>query len=251
MRQTQNASKKDNRKSILVIGLLLLLVAVIGFGGYTLSKYVTKKSVKDNNAQVAKWGFNVTADATNLFGKEYKYDTKKNASITNSADGTTVTIKGTDFVVAPGGHGEMTFSISGSAEVLAQIEIKIENAQDIVLAYTKGETAGTYSPIKWTLKKNNDDAKTGLSLAELVKAVNTTSTYEANGTEVTDNYTISWDWAYEGTETDVDVLDTLLAMYAKNTANTTNGDYTVNATDTKTTMSFDFSISVTQLQKAA
>lgn len=54
MRQTQNASKKDNRKSILVIGLLLLLVAVIGFGGYTMSKYVTKKSVKDNKAQVAK-----------------------------------------------------------------------------------------------------------------------------------------------------------------------------------------------------
>lgn len=53
MRQTQNASKKDNRKSILVIGLLLLLVAVIGFGGYTMSKYVTKKSVQGNTAQVA------------------------------------------------------------------------------------------------------------------------------------------------------------------------------------------------------
>ena len=74
MRQTQNASKKDNRKSILVIGLLLLLVAVIGFGGYTLSKYVTKKS-ETGSASVAKWGYTVEAKADKLFGTKYTFET--------------------------------------------------------------------------------------------------------------------------------------------------------------------------------
>ena len=73
MKQTQKTEKKDNRKSILLIALLLLLVAIIGFGGYTLSKYITSKDTS-GAAQVAKWGFKIEADNKNLFGSEYKWN---------------------------------------------------------------------------------------------------------------------------------------------------------------------------------
>ena len=43
MRQT-NTRKKNNLRSMIIVALLLLLVAVIGFGGYTLSKYVSNKT---------------------------------------------------------------------------------------------------------------------------------------------------------------------------------------------------------------
>ena len=50
---------------MIIVALLLLLVAVIGFGGYTLSKYVSNKT-SGGTAQVAKWGYTVEADATKL-----------------------------------------------------------------------------------------------------------------------------------------------------------------------------------------
>ncbi|MDD7214244.1 MAG: hypothetical protein PUH90_02950, partial [Clostridia bacterium] len=140
MRQTQNAQKKDNRKSIFVIGLLLLLVAVIGFGGYTLSKYVTKKNAS-GSASVAKWGFTVSADATNLLGKEYKYNGAN--STVNGDQGITVKAKTSEGnIVAPGTTGSMTFAIAGTAEVKAKVEIAFTANKDVVLEYKKGGTAG-------------------------------------------------------------------------------------------------------------
>ena len=147
MRQTQNASKKDNRKSILVIGLLLLLVAVIGFGGYTLSKYVTKKSVQ-GNATVAKWGLSVKADGSKMFGSNYKFETT-NSVVT--ADNSSLTVKALSAdrrLVAPGTTGSMDITIEGTAEVAAEITFAIKDGyQDDVLAYN---TDKKYNPIKRT-----------------------------------------------------------------------------------------------------
>ena len=220
MRQTQNASKKDNRKSILVIGLLLLLVAVIGFGGYTMSKYVTKKSVKDNKAQVAKWGFTVTAENNKLFGDKYS-----NGKIAATDDKLTVKADsaGTN-LVAPGLSGSMTFTVAGKAEVLAKVSVAMKAAdgktaiEDVVLNYKKGETAGTYSPVKWTLtrKSKGETVATALVNEGTLANVQTelAKLYNANtaiATELNDEYTLSWAWAFENAANpDTDALDTLL-----------------------------------------
>lgn len=255
MRQTQNAQKKDNRKSIFVIGLLLLLVAVIGFGGYTLSKYVTEKK-ETGSASVAKWGFTVKADATNLFGAKYKYDTAKNSSVATTEDTATFTVKADDDTnrVAPGTTGSMTFIIGGTAEVKAKVEIALTDNKDIVLEYKKGETAGTYNPVKWTLKKDGANIVENTTLEkiadELNKAVydetiNPGATYTNAGT-----YTIEWVWAFDGTTAnpDADKLDTLLGWKASGATIPDDYGFTVE-TGTNTTIGFTLNISITQEQK--
>lgn len=257
MRQTKT-EKKDNRKSVLLIALLLLLVAIIGFGGYTLSKYITSKST-DSTARVAKWGFTVDADNSKLFGDQYKW--KDNAS-GSTTDGTgTLTVKadtaGTN-LVAPGTSGSMTFSVKGKAEVLAKVEMKVaEGYQDIALKLTKDGTDYTYNPVKWTLKKGTDDVVTNGTLEAVVAALNGQYKVEENhdtatiaiGTEINDVYTLSWAWAFEGTAVPTgvegltsDALDTLLGQ---GTATEANG-YTLTHVNT---VKFELTISVTQLQK--
>ena len=271
MRQTQNTQKKDNRKSIFVIALLLLLVAVIGFGGYTLSKYVTKKS-ESGSASVAKWGYTITADASGLFGKDYKF-AATNSTVTNDTTGLTVSANNTDRTnrVAPGTTGSMTFTIGGNAEVLAQLSISMTDVQDVKLVYKKGTDGAEteYTPVKWTLKKEGvaADLVKG-SLADIAKyfkdnATNLTVKPGENAA-INGKYTISWVWEFENKAADAtseqkeetDSLDTLLGMVANagtHTVAVKNGDYTevMGAGKTNTTVAFKLDISIVQLQQAA
>jgi len=252
MRQTQNTQKNSNKKSVFVIALLLLLVAVIGFGGYTMSKYISSKTA-DGTASVAKWGFTVDANATNLFGTEYKYDTTANTSISNSATGSVITVKaanGTSNLVAPGTKGSMTFSITGSAEVRSRVAINLAVTSDVVLKYTATDVAdGTYAPVKWTLKKDGT-AVTGaenVTLAQIATVLNGYSAdVEANATYAhAGTYTLEWAWAFESGN---DALDTFLGTIAHTPATTTDGTYTKVAEGTSTTINFNLSVSVTQLK---
>lgn len=258
MRQTQNTQKNSNKKSVFVIALLLLLVAVIGFGGYTMSKYISSKS-DNGTASVAKWGFEVTAKGDKLFGKEYRYDTAKNASVIKDDTGATLTVQAatgnTSNLVAPGTTGSMTFSITGTAEVRSKIEVSL-TGNDVVLKYTTGTVAdGEYAPVKWTLKKkgvtdalvNNgsfkdlQDGLAGLS-ATVVEA----NVAYANAGE----YTIEWAWAYESGN---DALDTFLgkiaAGYTEQNYNDGTNTYTKVDEGTHTAISFNLSISVAQVKE--
>lgn len=260
MRQ-QNTQKKNNRRSIFVIGLLLMLVAVIGFGGYTLSKYVTKKST-DANATVAKWGFTVDANASGLFGKDYAYDTTKANSIVNDGTGA-LTVSASANRVAPGTTGSMTFNIKGSAEVLAQIKIEMTVTSDVVLNYTKDGTAGTaYTPVKWTLtKKGETNPLVQNGTLEAVKnALNKTTTYQANSTAIDEEYTLTWAWAFETGTTDEEKtlnnnLDTLLGMVANAdgavSTNEVGENKFVSTAGTSTAIAFDLAITIEQLQQDA
>ena len=255
MRQTQNAQKKDNRKSIFVIGLLLLLVAVIGFGGYTLSKYVTKKNAS-GKASVAKWGFTVSADATNLLGKEYKYNGAN--STVNGDQGITVKAKTSEGnIVAPGTTGSMTFEIGGTAEVKAKIEVKMNVTSDIVLKYktkTPEATLVEYYPVKWALKKTVNATTTTVAedktLAELKTELDKLNATVEAGAEYANaaTYTIEWAWDFDanGVGTN-DALDTFLGKIA-NDADATDDTYT-KQDGTSTTFEFTLDISVTQVKE--
>lgn len=266
MRQTQNTQKNSNKKSVFVIALLLLLVAVIGFGGYTMSKYISSKS-HNGTASVAKWGFTVDADASKLFGSNYEMKSgAASSTVTNEADATKLTVKASNAdskVVAPGTTGSMTFSIDGIAEVKSQIAVSL-TGNDVVLKYRTSaneETPLEYAPVKWTLKKKNGDTATVLvdnrpfdelqaGLANLSETVNASAEYTNKG-----EYTIEWAWAFDGTASNVDAdkLDTLLGMVATKAGAThnalTNEGFTEVVADTKTTINFNLSISVTQLQQ--
>ncbi len=255
MRQTQNTQKKNNRRSILVIGLLLMLVAVIGFGGYTLSKYVTKKETSAN-ASVAKWGFTVDADATGLFGSKYSYNNgKSTVNTATNPDAATLTVSADANRVAPGTTGSMTFKVTGTAEVKAQIKIEMTVKNDVVLNYTKDGVAGTaYTPVKWTLtKKGTTDAIAEGTLADIKAELDKVAiTYNANATAIDEEYTLTWAWAFENNDVaDADALDTLLGMVANaNGAVSTNevgANKFVSTTETNTTVEFVLAISITQL----
>ena len=274
MRQTQNTQKKDNRKSIFVIALLLLLVAVIGFGGYTLSKYVTKKS-ESGSASVAKWGYTIEAKADKLFGTKYTFDNKNSVVTDSNAKLTVAASDAKTNKVAPGTTGSMTFSVKGTAEVLAQLSISMTDVKDVKLVYKKG-TAGAeteYAPVKWTLTKNTEVVKvklnesdadvtalSGVSLAAIQKGLATVSTITPNAAEINDTYTISWVWEFENKtegatseqKEETDSLDTLLGMVANagtHTEAVKNGDYTEVVDKTNTTVAFKLDISIVQLQK--
>ena len=265
MRQTQNTQKNSNKKSVFVIALLLLLVAVIGFGGYTLSKYVSSKS-DNGTASVAKWGFTVTATGDGLFGTDYKYDTAANTSISNSTTGTVLTVSAKtpdsgnrSNLVAPGTQGSMTFTIDGTAEVKSRVAINLNVTSDVVLKYTAtGVTDGTYNPVKWTLKKGVGESQAvvkakdtnkdlaNVTLAEIAAELNSYGAdIEANATYANaGTYTLEWAWAFESGN---DALDTFLGTIANTPATTTDGTYT-KAAGTSTTIEFALSVSVTQVK---
>lgn len=263
MRQTQNTQKNSNKKSIFIIALLLLLVAVIGFGGYTLSKYVSSKN-DNGTANVAKWGFTVTANGDGLFGADYKYDANEKASIVNTEDGATLTVSAASAdskLVAPGTKGSMTFTIAGTAEVKSQVAVSL-TGNDVVLKYTtKTITDGTYNPVKWTLKKEGvtNALLSGGSFDDLVGALEDLGGYvDANASYANaGNYIIEWEWAFDGTanNADADKLDTLLGMVATKAGETrtqenalTNEGFTEVVATTKTTINFNLSVSVTQIK---
>ena len=272
MKQTEK--KENKRRKGLIFVMLLALVVALAFGGYTFSKYITTKQ-QSGQAQVAKWGFKISVNAADLFGKNYIWDNGKNGSVvTTEADKSKVTVQadGVYNVVAPGTKGSMTFKVEGKAEVLAKLELKLSDVKDIVLKIAKGGTTYEYYPVKWTLTKVGVTAPLvdGGKLSDVETKLNAVSAewnskIEVN-TEITHEFTLSWEWAFNGSAVPADltalnlkadVLDTILGylmnettvddIYTQLGLNST--EYTINKTDSVLQTEFKLDIEVVQLQK--
>lgn len=253
----QKTERKNNRKTAVIVMLLLALIALMCFGGYTFSKYVTHGN-GTGTAKVAKWGYTVDVDTSGIFGEQYKKEAGAFSTITTSNDGLSVKTDTTGKkIVAPGTTGSMTFKVGGKAEVKARLYMGITPNKDVVLKIQKsGEAEIVYNPVKWTLKKNGvvvDDAQ-NVTLIEIADKLNhepvsVGGTYEA-GTEVPETtYELSWEWAFEGTETftgiTVNELDTILGQRANNAAFTYAG-WTIN--EAVTNIEFVLDVKVEQVQ---
>lgn len=253
----RKSERKNNRKTAVIIALLLALIALMCLGGYTFSKYVTHGS-GTGTAQVAKWGYTVDVDTSGIFGEKYKKEAGDFSKITTSNDGLTVKAD-TDGkkIVAPGTTGSMTFKVGGKAEVKARLYMGITPNHDVVLKMQKaGEAEIVYNPVKWTLKKNGVvvSGAQNVTLIEIADKLNhepvsVGGTYEA-GTEVPETtYELSWEWAFEGTETftgiTVNELDTILGQRADNAAFTYAG-WTIN--EAVTNIEFVLDVKVEQVQ---
>ncbi len=245
--------KNNKRKSIICVALLLLVV-VIAMSSYTFAKYVTSDSAT-TSATVAKWGFVVDVDATDLFATDYTLGT--GATLATKATGTGVAVDAQSAAVAPGTTGSMTFSISGTAEVLAKITVTASGT-DVSLTDTKGTDDTTddqvYNPIKWTLKKDNTVVSgcEDVTLATIITKLNSYTTEVTAGTtsSVNGSYTITWEWAFSNTSSgitnlSVDDADTILG-YAAN-----DSDIDSKYTAVTGVSNFSVSISVEQLQTSA
>ena len=63
---------RKNIRPFIITAMVALIALVVGMGGYTFAKYFTSTGTHSNQATVAKWGFVLSANATNLFGEEYR-----------------------------------------------------------------------------------------------------------------------------------------------------------------------------------
>lgn len=247
----QKSERKNNRKTTVIIALLLALIAILSFGGYTLSKFVTSGG-STGKAQVAKWGYKMGVDGSKLFGKNYKFD---HVASKEDADGLTVKASGDYNVIAPGTTGSMTFTIEGKAEVKALIAMGIEPIKDVTLKLQKADGGEiVYNPVKWTLKKNGVDV-TGAINTTLHKVAgafhdmtsNPVSSVKNPGDELkTTTYELVWAWAFEGTGTfegvTADELDTILGRRAKDKSYASYGDWTIKEVCTEIELQLDMQV---------
>ena len=261
----QKTERKNNKKTAVIVALLLALIALLCFGGYTFSKYVTS-GTGNGTASVAKWGYTASVDTTKLFGDTYKYDAAKAAS---TVDGTgTINVKADPAnernLVAPGTTGSMTFKVGGKAEVRALLSmgIDVHTHKDVVLKIRKTQTPETayteYRPVKWTLKKNDGAVTTTVAekvtlakVAEKIAEESINKAYAPNEELTTTTYELSWAWEFEGTgsvlDLSIDQLDTILGQMAAGVTEYTPAGYEIDAVNSFTEFSFDFTIQVSQI----
>jgi len=227
--------KNMKKKVVIIATMVLLLAVVLVMSVSTFAKYSTTATPSTNNATVAKWGFVLTADADELFGKEYGAATDNLASVVAAGSGVNVKAATgtTKNIVAPGTTGSATITVNGTAEVLAKLTISVTGT-DISLT----KDAATYNPIKWTLNDGSSDVVSNGTLAELNAY---TATFAA-GEEVNKTYTVTWTWALNNAATGIDGLsvdaaDTMLATGA------TTGYTAV------TDLSFEIGATIEQIQQ--
>lgn len=260
---TQHKSERNNnRKTAVIVMLLIALIALLCFGGYTFSKYVTSGK-GSGTASVAKWGYTASVDTSKLFGEEYKYDAAKTAS-TVDGTGANLTVKADSTGgnrVAPGTAGSMTFTVGGKAEVRALLSMGIDATtyKDVVLKIKKtADTAYTeYRPVKWTLKRGETTVAENVTLEEIAHKIHVETinkTYGPNEGLTSTSYELSWAWVFQDTtgnvaDLSIDQVDTILGQMAAGVTGYTPAGYEIDVAGSSTELKFDFTIQVSQLAK--
>lgn len=258
--------KKKKFLTLVATGLMACLVAAMG--GMTYSKYITNTKTGDQQATAAKWGFVMTANTENLFGKMYNNANKetgkpatdgKPATIVQAtAEGISVEASSDKFIVAPGTKGSMTIAISGTAEVRAQLTLTASGTPDEICLtdYGTGDAVNVnYYPIVWTLTNGTEPVGTPGKLKDVLDALaDTSQIIEANST-YEKNYTLSWEWPLETNATN-NIYDTIIGYkssgedwdaISKYVGNLTKEQY-VSTTNIITGISFNIDVTIAQIQ---
>lgn len=253
--------RKNNKKKVAIVGLLLALVMLLSFGGYTFSKYVTSGK-GSGTANVAKWGYTASVNTTNLFGKEYKFATTNVSTVGGTG---TINVKADTTnernLVAPGTAGSMTFTIGGTAEVRALLSMGIDTHtyKDVVLKIKKtGDSAYTeYRPVKWTLKKGETPVAENVTLEKIAETIHKdeiNKEYAPNEKLTSTTYELSWAWAFHNDTGEVldlsfDQADTILGQMANGGTEYIPTGYEIDAEHSSTELAFTFTIQVSQIAR--
>ena len=209
-----------NKKVIMILAMVLMVALVAGMGAMTYSRYVSSADMGDAKvATVAKWGYVVTFNAADMFPDTYETDGASTLAVKANSGNDVVKVSSDDSIVAPGTTGSMTIVASGVAEVLAEFSIKLEAGySDITLVKKDGSK---YNPIKWSLKYGDTTLVDKKSLADLANELGNHTQIIAPDDEINKTFTITWEWALDNGE---DQLDTILGYFAKNGNTTLDAD---------------------------
>lgn len=265
---------KKNKAMRLASVLLVLTLLTTCMTAGTFAKYTTGAE-GTSTARVAKFGVNVSVDASKAFGEKYG---DENAIVTSKDTGVTVDASDNKEVVAPGTKGEITFSITGTPETKVDLSISLDDENTLKeVKLTKGTykdvTTGKeitleedYYPVQWTLKDKNGNIIGGLEnkkLSEIetyLKGNDTIKEYApntdlktlfANNASSTGEYILSWKWPI-GDDT-VNQKDTLLGNIQSDTKLVEKKDSqktefaAIQTTDYCLEEAFKLTISVTQV----
>lgn len=261
-------------KSMRVAAVLLALVMITScFVGNTFAKYVSSGG-GEATARVAKFGVVVGADASDVFKTSYaKEDSTFTGTYSVSAGGTNP-----DYVVAPGTTSDaIEFSVTGVPEVAVNVDFSFGNDPvDVFLGvgtYTDDTTAditdsfeltADYYPVKFTLTQTTASGSVNLvengTLADVADKLENLNQSFNPGDDLENelgSFSLTWVWNYDVDDVS-DKADTLLGNLAAELSeegyastykkNDTTGDITYgNVEDYSTTLSFEFKISVTQI----
>ena len=243
------------KQKIIVAVLLAVLVVSFAVSGGVFAKYVSTSNANSNQARIAKWGLDVSVDATNILGSAYKGE-----GIDIDANSNSLTVSAGENVqsLLPGASGSMNITIDGTSEVLAKLTVDI-GGSEIFLQ----KDAEIYYPIVWTLKKGSevlvsgrlddidayfaDNPETG-DVNELEVSPNTHSAFEGE-------YVLSWTWEFSNassniTDLSVNEADTLIGFAAIDEENRTDAQASALQGYTAQTMLWiSVSIVVEQIQK--
>ena len=227
--------------SVLMVAVLLTTCAISS----TFAKYTSSATKSTGTARVANWGIDISTTTPSLFANEYVIGEK-----------TYVKSSGTDMVVAPGSKNEDTSACSFGITVTGKPEVAFELSATINVSLNNWSVDnGTYyCPL--IIKVNGEAVETdgittaagyeeaiedkiasilfGKTMDENDGDTNVyTQEYAAATTEdfSTKSCYVTWEWPFESNN---DVNDTKLGN------NTTKG-----------TISFDYTITATQISGAA
>jgi hypothetical protein len=220
---------------IAAVMLMLCLVTTCAISG-TFAKYTTEGKASDT-ARVAKWGVAIQT-SSDIFDESY------NATDTSTAGSIAQTVKvdteGTTNLVAPGTNKSVNFGIKGTPEVAVKVTFAMTVTSDVVIpagtTVKEGETAlaDPYTPVVFTLKKGDAVLATG-TLAAIETALEAQTLVTGPNVATDATYTLSWDWAFNGTN---DAADTYLGNVAAGATG---------ATGTSTAINFEIIITATQV----
>lgn len=241
-------NKTKNKKLFMVVAVVLMVALVAAMGTITYSRYIISSDLDPQQATAAKWGLALSANTGDFLSSDYT----GTGTATPVSAGTGVAVKAANITVAPGTTGSMTITVSGTAEVRAELTLSIAGGYTEISATTGGDD---YKPVKWTLTKKVGDAaaQTLVNASENLADVVTTMTSESAvieaNTACNTVYTLTWAWALE-TGADAAAIaannkhDTAIGMYAKE-ANLTNVNAATGNTYTAINPSFSFNLSAT------
>lgn len=243
--------KKNMFLRVASVLLVLTLLSTCAISG-TFAKYVTSASIDNQSARVAKWGVQVSANATNTFYQGYGAG---DAGVTANETGTTVWAA--ENVVAPGtksGEG-VSFSITGTPEVAVNVDVEMTVTKDVFLKqqtdmyldWTTGNNttdkfnlAADYEPVVFSLKQGGTEKASG-TLEDIKTYLDSISKEYAAGTELSTvfgSFTLTWAWAIETNNQ----ADTLLGQLASGI-----DDGSTYASNYSTAIDFKIDVTVTQV----
>lgn len=200
----QNNEKSKNGKRLALILIALLLIVAVAFGAYTYSRYVSRQN-GTGSATVARWGYEIEMTGSteaNGFSTQYDKDASSNtaSAAEDKSDAVIATVSSDGNIIGPGATGYVEFTVSGYAEVTAELVASITDFSQIYVTVNSDGDSFQYFPVKYSFYKGEDAIVENTSLGDVISELaSPLESYNVpTNTSITaTTYKLVWTWAFD------------------------------------------------------